>query len=253
MKLFSICKHKIKRAIYGPYASGEDLIAYLRSKGMRIGSNTIIHDVKDVFIDPSRPWMIRIGDNVQIARGVTILTHGYDWSVIKGLYGDVLGSAGHVYIGNNVFIGMQATILKGVTIGDNVIIGANSLINKDVPSGVIVAGNPQRILCDIGSYRIKRLSVQLDEAFDLYSCWRSNSKEGLEGGAPPKTIFHEFFWLFEDSETAMDDPVFAEVMNLGGNCEMSIGAMRAFRRQFSCYEDFIAYLDSRLRSEKGRR
>lgn len=79
MKLFSICKHKIKRAIYGPYASGDDLIAYLRSKGMYIGANTIIHDVKDVFIDPSRPWMIRIGDNVQIARGVTILTHGYDW------------------------------------------------------------------------------------------------------------------------------------------------------------------------------
>ena len=34
--------------------------------------------------------MIEIGDNVSITEGVTILTHGYDWSVFKGKYGDVL-------------------------------------------------------------------------------------------------------------------------------------------------------------------
>ena len=39
---------------------------------------------------PSRPYLIDIGDNVQITRGVTILTHGFDLSVIKGKYGDVI-------------------------------------------------------------------------------------------------------------------------------------------------------------------
>lgn len=126
--------------------------------------------------------MIEIGDNVSITTGVTILTHGYDWSVFKGMYGDVLGSAGRVKIGDNVFIGMNSTILKGVTVGNNVVIGANSLINKDVPDNSVVVGNPQRIVCDIDSYLEKRRMVQLAEAADLYGCWRKNSPEGKRGG-----------------------------------------------------------------------
>lgn len=195
----NIIKRSIRRMVLGPKASGEDMIAFLRGKGMTIGENTVIHDVTDVFIDPSRPWMVTIGDNVQITRGVTILTHGCDWSVFKGLYGDVLGSAGHVSIGSNVFIGMNATILKGVNIGNNVVIGANSLINKDVPDNCVVAGNPQRIICGIDEYLEKRRKAQLSEAADLYRCWRANTPAGKAGEVPPKRIFHEFFWLFENS------------------------------------------------------
>lgn len=51
-----------------------------------------------------------------------------------------------IKIGNNVWIGGSATILPGVTIGDNVTIGAGSVVVKDVPSGVVVAGNPARIV-----------------------------------------------------------------------------------------------------------
>ena len=89
----------------------------------------------------TRPWLIDIGKNVKITEGVTILTHGFDWSVLKGVYGDILGSSGGVKIGDNVFIGMQTTILKGVHIGNNVIIGANSLVNKDIPDNCVAAGN----------------------------------------------------------------------------------------------------------------
>ena len=84
--------------------------------------------------------MIEIGKNVKITRGVTILTHGFDWSVLKGKYGNVLGSCGKVTIGDNCFIGMHSTILKGVTIGENVIIGANSLVNHDIPSNSVWRG-----------------------------------------------------------------------------------------------------------------
>lgn len=48
----------------------------------------------------------------------------------KKVYGEILGSSGGGKIGNNVFIGMHTTILKGTNIGDNVIIGVNSLVNK---------------------------------------------------------------------------------------------------------------------------
>lgn len=47
-----------------------------------------------------------------------------------------------IFIGNNVWIGMNTVIMKGVTIGDNVIIGANSVVTKDIPSNFIAVGNP---------------------------------------------------------------------------------------------------------------
>lgn len=47
-----------------------------------------------------------------------------------------------VVVGENVWIGYGVIILPGVTIGDNVIIGAGSVVTKDIPSGVMAAGNP---------------------------------------------------------------------------------------------------------------
>ena len=67
---------------------------YLRSLGCKIGERTSFFYPIRTNIDITRPWLIDIGDDVQITTGVTILTHGYDWSVLKGVYGDVLGSGG---------------------------------------------------------------------------------------------------------------------------------------------------------------
>lgn len=49
-------------------------------------------------------------------------------------------------IGNDVWIGSNATILRGVTIGDGAVIGANSIVTKDVPPYSIVVGNPGKII-----------------------------------------------------------------------------------------------------------
>lgn len=49
-------------------------------------------------------------------------------------------------IGNDVWIGCNSTILRGVTIGDGAVIGANSLVTKDVPPYAIVVGSPAKIL-----------------------------------------------------------------------------------------------------------
>ncbi len=51
-----------------------------------------------------------------------------------------------VIIGNNVWIGMNATILKGVTIGDNSVVAAGSVVTKSVPANVVVAGNPAVVI-----------------------------------------------------------------------------------------------------------
>jgi acetyltransferase-like isoleucine patch superfamily enzyme len=51
-----------------------------------------------------------------------------------------------VNVGNNVWIGYGACILRGVTIGDNAIIGTNSVVTKDIPANAVVAGLPARII-----------------------------------------------------------------------------------------------------------
>lgn len=51
-----------------------------------------------------------------------------------------------IAIGKNVWIGAKAIILKGVIIGDNTIIGAGSVVTKNIPSGVVAAGNPARVI-----------------------------------------------------------------------------------------------------------
>lgn len=47
-----------------------------------------------------------------------------------------------VKIGDNVWIGMNAVILKGVTIGDNSVVAAGAVVTKSVPANTVVAGNP---------------------------------------------------------------------------------------------------------------
>lgn len=240
----------IRRLAYGPKVSSEAYIAHLRSLGMTIGDNCCIYSPTHCVVDATRPWMIEVGDNVSITEGVTILTHGYDWSVFKGRYGDVLGSAGHVRIGSNVFIGMNATILKGVTIGDNVVIGANSLINKDVPSDCVVVGNPQRLVCTIDEYLEKCLAAQLSEATDLYDCWRRNSPEGRRGGVPPRKLFREFFWMFEQrGRSGFEVEEYENVMALCGTYDRSVRRFAQTSRQFDGYDEFLQTVERRLRKE----
>ena len=57
-----------------------------------------------------------------------------------------------IIIGNNVWLGMNVVVMPGVCIGDNVAVGANSVITKNLPSNVIAAGNPCRIIRKKGPY-----------------------------------------------------------------------------------------------------
>lgn len=61
-----------------------------------------------------------------------------------------------VKIGKNVFIGARVTILKGVSIGDNSVIAAGSVVAKDVPGGVVFAGNPVKFIGYLKTYHGER-------------------------------------------------------------------------------------------------
>lgn len=54
-----------------------------------------------------------------------------------------------VIISDNVWIGMNAIVLKGVTIGENAVIAAGAVVSKDVPANVVVAGNPAIIVKEL--------------------------------------------------------------------------------------------------------
>jgi acetyltransferase-like isoleucine patch superfamily enzyme len=84
---------------------------------------------------------IIIGSECTIARGVVI--RDYDAHTIE-LPGYEIAKP--ISIGNHVWIGNRAMILKGVTIGDGAIVAAGAVVTKNVPSGSIVAGIPAQVI-----------------------------------------------------------------------------------------------------------
>ncbi|MEE0111266.1 MAG: acyltransferase [Oscillospiraceae bacterium] len=205
----------------------------LRRMGMRIGERTTIFNANTVLIDKTRPWLIDIGDDVQITRGVVILTHGYDWSVLKGKYGEVLGSAGKVKIGNNVFVGMNTVILKGVTIGNNVIIGAGSLVNKDIPDNCVAAGNPARVIMSLEDYHEKRIAAQEKEAAELVREYRA-----VYGRDPDEAALSEFFWLFTGDDGELP-PSWEAQMQQVGNRAFSGQVLRERKPKYKDLQEFL--------------
>ncbi len=90
---------------------------------------------------------IYIGDNVMIAPNVVIATGTHP--VCPELRAQAFQYNLPVRIGNRVWIGAGSVILPGVTVGDGSVIGAGSVVTKDVPAGVVAAGNPCRVLREI--------------------------------------------------------------------------------------------------------
>ena len=217
--------------------SPECWLNYLRAEGMRIGTGTkLFSKPSAVLIDLTRPWLIEIGENVQITIGVKILTHGYDWSVLKGKYGEVLGSAGKVTIGDNCFIGMNTVILKGASIGNNTIIGAGSVVTEGrYPSDCVLAGNPAKVICSLDKYREKRQKAQFTEAIELVQEYYKVYRQ-----VPPKEELAEFFWLFEE-RTNIENKAFIGKMKCVNNYESSLETFLSSKQLFHDYDTFIGY------------
>ena len=102
-----------------------------------------------------------IGKFCMIASDVTFIMNGanhltdaittYPFAIfgnawVNAMEGKNYPSKGNIVVGNDVWIGYNATIMAGVTIGDGAIIGTNSVVTKDVEPYAIVGGNPAKLI-----------------------------------------------------------------------------------------------------------
>lgn len=153
-----------------------------KSNAIVIGSNTHIRGELQVFAqggqisigdhcylgENSKVWSaakIEIGNRVLIAHNVNIhdnISHPLDSELRHKDYKRILGleaadvakfdlRAQKVLIEDDVWIGFNSIILKGVRIGARSIVGAGTFVSEDVPSDVVVGGNPMRIIRSINN------------------------------------------------------------------------------------------------------
>lgn len=143
---------KIRKAFYKIFMSPKK---YAKFIGVKFGKNCLIATKNW----SSEPYLIEIGDNVQVTHNVSIHTHGGS-HVARKMIPD-FDMFGKVIIKDGAYIGAYAQIMPGVTIGEGSLIAAGSIVTKSVPAGVVVAGNPARFICTVEEYieRNKKYNV----------------------------------------------------------------------------------------------
>ena len=93
---------------------------------------------------------IHIGNDVAVGANTTIIDtdfHPIEQSLRQ--VKDFQGDSSPIRISDHVFIGLSCIILKGVTIGESSIIGAGSVVTRDIPAGVVAAGNPVKVIREL--------------------------------------------------------------------------------------------------------
>lgn len=90
---------------------------------------------------------VTIGANTLIGPNIGIYAVNHAINAEERIKGGCFGKP--VYIGKRVWLGGDTKIMAGITIGDETIIGAGSIVTKSIPSGVIAAGNPCKVIREI--------------------------------------------------------------------------------------------------------
>ena len=112
-----------------------------RWRGVRIGQH--VHIGPDCTIDYPYPYFVSIGDGSSLAGNVYVLAH----STPLEYHADSLQSfVAPTVIGQNVWVGVGATVMPGVHIGDGSVVAAGAVVTENVPERTIVAVVPAKII-----------------------------------------------------------------------------------------------------------
>lgn len=138
MSIIQIGKHNIFRS-----DSSSNLIGVNHKCILSTHSKTAVIEIGDKCgfsgVTIGAHEKIIVGNNVLCGANVTITD--FDWHSSR-----YASESKPVIIHDNVWLGLNVTVLKGVEIGCNSIIGANSLVVSSIPANVIAAGNPCKVI-----------------------------------------------------------------------------------------------------------
>lgn len=162
---------------------------YIRYRGFRLlvyhrvmGQKTIIPRwlVNRLSQSLQRKMHVELPASVQLGKGALflhpygIVIHrdaviGENFTMLKGatIGLDLTKNVGVPQIGNNVYLGLNSTVVGSITIGDDVVIAANTFVNFDVPDGSVVLGSPGVI--HRGSPELKKYTMNSIEQMNLSS------------------------------------------------------------------------------------
>ena len=169
--LFTRIIRKAKKS----FMSKKKYTEYLRKQGAIIGENCDI-DKNSYF--GSEPWLIKIGDNTRITRGVQFITHdGGLWTLRRmGLIDKEDVKYGKIEIGKNCNISWNVIIMPNVRIGDNCVVAAGAVVTKNMPDNSVWGGVPAKHIETIFEYAEK---VKTD-CIKTYSMNQKEKKEITE-------------------------------------------------------------------------
>lgn len=136
-------RHDVLLELLGHLGPGSEIKPPLRcdyGSRIRVGERTFVN-YGLVALDVAS---ITIGDDVQIGPNVELLTptHPTEPDPRRAKW----EAAEPIAIGDNAWLGGGVIVLPGVTIGENTVVGAGSIVTKDLPSNVVAAGNPARVV-----------------------------------------------------------------------------------------------------------
>lgn len=142
--------------LYNFFLKRKNTVKYARRIGVTVGEKTTIAPTVSF---SSEPYLISIGNNVQIADHVSFNTHGGGHVVRRFIPNfDMFGK---VCVCDHVYIGCNSIILPGVTIGEGALVAAGSVVTKSVKSGMVIGGNPAKVICTVDDFIKKNLKYNL--------------------------------------------------------------------------------------------
>lgn len=212
-------------------------VKWLRKHGITVGENVNFRYPSHTTIDLTRPSLIEFGSNIDINDHFTVLTHDFSTYVLRGKYHDFINSSGKVKIGNNVVIGRNVSILKGVEIGDNTIIALGSVVTKSVPPNSVIAGMPARVVCTLDEYYEKRKQKQLGEAVEY-----AESILSIQGRTPRIEDFSEEWCLFLTKEEYLSNPIIKQKVDFRLNGYVDVDDFITHEKPFKGYDNFLQYV-----------
>ncbi|AWI24444.1 acyltransferase [Flavobacterium pallidum] len=133
-----------------------DGVRHAKDMGVRMGKGCSIYSRNF----GSEPYLIELGDRVQVGLDVHFFTHGASW-MFREKHPD-FDFFGKIKVGSNVYIGYGSIILPGVTIGSNVLIAAGSVVTKSIPDNSIAGGNPAKVIGSISDLEERIMDYNLN-------------------------------------------------------------------------------------------